>query len=146
MMSLRTALLLIVMALALFPVAAAAEAEDQSLSPAGLAVVQLSSTVPSVQLLQDYNADNDPEHLLGRPGQYLAKAAMIDSNIDSSGAATGIIEVFPTEAALNARLTVLSARNEIDVPAGSVLLRLAGNTPAGTVTAYQSTLSGFVVR
>jgi hypothetical protein len=125
---------------------ARAETLDQALSPAALVVAQLGTASPYVVLLEDFNQQTDPEHLLGLPGRYVAKAAFSDSTVDPSGEPTGVVEVFASQAALNARYDAVSTRGETDVPVGTILLRLVPTTPAATINAYQTALTGFAFR
>lgn len=52
-----------------------------------------------------YTAETDPNKLLGRPGQYIAKASWKDPRVSTADPAT--IEVFPDAASLQARFAYI---------------------------------------
>jgi hypothetical protein len=119
--------------------------EDQALSPAALVVAQLGSTLP-VTLITDYTAQSDPEHLLGSPGQYIAKATFNDSSVSNQDA-TGIVEVFASQADMNVRYNVVSSSSgERDIPFGTLLLRVSTATPDATLSQYQAALGSLLLR
>jgi hypothetical protein len=129
---------------------AVASPSDQALSPAGVVVAQLQTSLP-LTLVADFTADSDPEHLLGLSGQYISKAAFVDSSIAASTAngPTGIVEVFSSPSELNVRYAVVSTRAgslEHDIASGTVLLRLVGSTPDSALLQYQTALSNVVLR
>jgi hypothetical protein len=94
-----------------------------------------------------YNATTDPNHLLGRQGEYTSKDAWVDRAAVAAGAGSpssdpggtefgGGIEVFSTAADAQARLALLKALRPpfgdgYDYLAGSAILRLSNYlTPA----------------
>jgi hypothetical protein len=121
---------------------------------ASTAFTLLSSKVATVKLSGTVTAANDPNHLLGRPGQYTSKVTFTDSRIkasdviDSSKGSVdlgGSIEVFadPTDAAaranyLEAVTRLMSALTENDYLHGTVLLRVSHYLPPAQGTAYKS--------
>lgn len=109
----------------------------------------LAKRIPSIKLTVVYNASTDPNHLLGRPGQYTSKAAFTDSRLTASQIqgdtdlgdvqAGGGVEVYPTAAGARQRAHYLytlttadpSLGVEYDFLAGPILLRVSGLlTPA----------------
>jgi hypothetical protein len=91
-----------------------------------------------------WNDSTDPNHLLGRPGEYTSKVAWVDPDIPASEADPsdvggiengGGVEVFPTAAEAHVRAAYLYSTSqadpalgvEYDYLAGGVLLRLSGN-------------------
>jgi hypothetical protein len=89
-----------------------------------------------------WNASTDPNHLLGRPGEYTSKVAWVDPDVPASDADPsdvggiengGGVEVFPTAAEARARAVYLFTTGqadpalgvEYDYLAGGVLLRLS---------------------
>lgn len=114
--------------------AAAAASADQ-------VVATLTGKIPTVKLLKAYTAEDDPNHLLGRPNGYTSKAAFTDSRVPADqveGAepdATergGSVEVFADEAGAKTRADYiqaitksLPAAAEYDYLAGPVLVRVS---------------------
>jgi hypothetical protein len=83
-----------------------------------------------------YDAATDPEGLLGRPGQYVAKATWRDTRVNAAGPAAGIdaggnVEVFASGDDLRVREETLdaaggsSASVEYRYASGLILLRLS---------------------
>jgi hypothetical protein len=65
---------------------------------------QLAAKVPSAELGITYTAENDPNHLLGRPNGYASKVSFTDSRVDqkllesrrpAAIDAGGSVEVYP---------------------------------------------------
>lgn len=84
----------------------AASAEKLDALTAQQAVAALGKSVPELKLVQVYTEDNDPNHLLGRPGGYTSKAAFADSRVSSADVEGldkdalergGSVEVFKSE-------------------------------------------------
>ncbi|ROR42890.1 hypothetical protein [Kitasatospora cineracea] len=125
---------------------------------AGAAVAALSATVPNVREVKTYTADNDPNHLLGRPHQYLSKTAFADARIqpadvegedEDSVTRGGSVEVFATAADAQARVDYIAGiiKNmpvftEYDYVHGAEVLRvsklLTPNQAEGLETALKS--------
>ena len=106
---------------AVIAINASTVAASSGVSPAAAIAVQLS---PSLTGLTDFTSLSDPEHLLGLPGQYIAKAQFEDAN-----QVTGIVEVFAYPDDFNARLSTLEfavTSQEVDVsaPNSKVIVRL----------------------
>lgn len=87
-----------------------------------------------------YTATTDPNHLLGRQGEYTSKVNWGSDGTDQSAATGGSIEVFADVAAAQARLQYLQAfkppfGDGYDYLVGTALLRLAtGYTPTQAAT------------
>ncbi len=90
-------------------------------SSAALVVLQLQASVPTLRLQTDYTATNDPDGLLGLPGQYTAKAAFGQGDVPA-----GYVEVFDTfgDRASRARRLQQQSNTETDISSGKILLRL----------------------
>ncbi|MGW3690312.1 hypothetical protein [Streptomyces sp. NPDC005125] len=102
---------------------------------------EIAKAVPTTKLTQTVTAENDENHLLGRPGQYTSKIAFSDSRIKGDDAAMyktgdielgGSIEVFPDAASAKARATYIQtvtkgmpALAEYDYPVGAVVVRVS---------------------
>ncbi|PJN22432.1 hypothetical protein CG736_28385 [Kitasatospora sp. CB02891] len=78
------------------------------------ALAALTAHAPSITLVKAYTADTDPNHLLGRPGQYTSKVAFKDSRIkdvdgqdEDAVIRGGGIEVFASAADASARAAYL---------------------------------------
>jgi len=99
-----------------------------------------------------YTAENDPNTLLGRPGQYIAKANFVDTTLGVGSslfdiAAGGSIEVFETAELAQGRadyITGVIAANpilvEYDFLNGPVLLRVSGVLTPDQASLYQMAL------
>jgi len=115
-----------------------------SMSAAAQIVRQLHGSIPTVQLITEYNSTTDPDGLLGLPGQYTAKVQFADGNT-----LTGYVEVFDTASdrasRVDALLPLSQSGSEKDVSSGKLLLRLipsATASPAAiNVDSYQSALA-----
>lgn len=120
------------------PAPAAATAPPAS---AEQVVATLTSKIPTVKLVKTYTAEDDPNHLLGRPNGYTSKTAFADSRVpadqlqgtpDDSTDRGGSVEVFSDAVGAKARAdyiqTVtksLPAAAEYDYQAGGVLVRVS---------------------
>ncbi|MFJ5923839.1 hypothetical protein ACIQF6_14700 [Kitasatospora sp. NPDC092948] len=105
------------------------------------AVTALTAAVPSIKAVKTYSADDDPNHLLGRPNQYISKTAFADSRIkaedvemedEDSVARGGSIEIFATPADAQARVDYIAgiikqmpAFTEYDYVHGAEVLRVS---------------------
>jgi len=101
----------------------------------------LTGKIPTVTLVKAYTAEDDPNHLLGRPNGYTSKAAFADSRVPAGqleGVAPdgtdrgGSVEVFADAAGAKARADYiqtitksLPAAAEYDYPVGPVLVRVS---------------------
>jgi hypothetical protein len=84
---------------------------------AAAVTAKLAKAIPGLKQVKAYTAEDDPNHLLGRPGQYTSKTAFTDPRVkavDVDGQAEdaiirgGSIEVFATEADAAARAGYLA--------------------------------------
>ncbi|WP_316528209.1 hypothetical protein [Kitasatospora brasiliensis] len=98
-------------------------------------------TMPNARFGRTVTAEDDPNHLLGRPGQYTSKVTFTDSRVKEgdvegedadSVARGGAVEVFATEADAKARakyiqgiVKSLPAALEYDFVHGTVLIRVS---------------------
>ncbi|MEU3568909.1 hypothetical protein AB0E96_10865 [Kitasatospora sp. NPDC036755] len=101
----------------------------------------VAMTVQSAKFGRSVTAEDDPNHLLGRPGQYTSKVTFTDSRVKEadvegedadSVARGGAVEVFATEADAKARaqyiqgiVKSLPAVAEYDFVHGTVLIRVS---------------------
>ena len=87
-----------------------------------------------------YTAITDPNHLLGRQGEYTSKVNWGSDGTDQTAATGGSVEVFADAADAQARLQYLQAfkppiGDGYDYLTGTALLRLAaGYTPTQAAT------------
>jgi len=102
-----------------------------------------------------YNEDNDPNKLLGRPGQYIGKANFRDPRAESDHAKGidisegGAIEVFASEDEAKKRADFVEAIGksgigplaEYDYRRGRVLLRVAGDLTPRQARQYKRALT-----
>ncbi|NHC15156.1 hypothetical protein [Motilibacter deserti] len=90
-----------------------------------------------VELAKEYDADDDPDGLLGEPGGYESKAAYRDTRVpddEDPVAAGGAVEVFELDADAQRRLDELAARQaagelrrEHHFLHGRVVIRVSGS-------------------
>ncbi|MFD0404409.1 hypothetical protein [Kitasatospora sp. NPDC127116] len=101
----------------------------------------VAMTVQTAKFGRSVTAEDDPNHLLGRPGQYTSKVTFTDSRVKEadvegedadSVARGGAVEVFATEADAKARaqyiqgiVKSLPAAVEYDYVRGTVLIRVS---------------------
>lgn len=111
-------------------------------------VQALAERMPQVTLTKAYTAEDDENHLLGRPGGYIGKAAFADDRVEKADrvpdktdvANGGSVEVFSDPAGAQARKTYIDTLlegsggmlgSEYSYVSGDALLRVSGNlTPA----------------
>ena len=121
---------------------------------ASTAFTKLTTTVPTAKLSGTVTAANDPNHLLGRPGQYTSKTTFTDTRIkaadvtDSTKGSVdlgGAIEVFTDPATAEARAKYIaavtksmSALAEYDYVHGSVLVRVSHYLTPAQAAGYKS--------
>jgi hypothetical protein len=100
--------------------AAATPAAPASPKPAPPAAAQdaaaiaakIQKAVPTAKSIKALTADNDPNHLLGKPHQYTSAAALIDSRIDSGAGNVdhgAVVEVFATAEDAKARAAYIDS-------------------------------------
>jgi hypothetical protein len=118
-------------------------------------VAQLAQRVPTVKPGVVYTAATDPNHLLGRPGQYTSKATFTDSRITpgfldgpNSVGRGGSVEAFPDEQAAQNRSKYLQAvaasfpaAVEYDYTSGPVLVRVGKILTPAQASEYQKALA-----
>ncbi|ELP67660.1 hypothetical protein STRTUCAR8_08573 [Streptomyces turgidiscabies Car8] len=121
---------------------------------ASSAFAKVSASVASAKLSGTVTAENDPNHLLGRPSQYTSKVTFADSRIkaaDISGTKEGdverggAIEVFGSEADAQTRAKYIQAVTkslpalaEYDYVHGSVLVRVSHYLTPAQAAGYES--------
>jgi hypothetical protein len=112
-------------------------------TPAGVVLQQLAQSIPTIKVVEDYGLypSDDPDKLLGAPGEYTSKIAFVDSAAD--GSPQWYVEVFPTSSNANRRLDNLST-SESDVALGRVIVRLPSAAPT-LVATYQAALGTVVL-
>jgi hypothetical protein len=134
-----------------------APAAGQPLTAAD-AFTKISATVKDAKLSGTVTAENDPNHLLGRPGQYTSKVTFTDSHIkasdvvDSSKGSVdlgGAVEVFADPAAATARAKYIQAVTkslpalaEYDYVHGTVLVRVSHYLTPTQAAGYKSAANG----
>ena len=118
-------------------------------------VAQLAQRVPTVKPGMVYTAETDPNHLLGRPGQYTSKVAFTDSRVqprpfDAPDAIErgGSVEVFPDEQGAQNRMKYIQAiaagfpmAVEYDYTSGPVLVRVGKILTPAQAGEYQKALA-----
>jgi hypothetical protein len=136
---LRGLLTILLVVAALTPVSASA-----AVSPAALIAQQLVAPGQVILTVADYTAQNDPDGLLGLPGQYVSKAQFQDSaNV------SGYVEVFSTARDAASRMVVLrgaaATGQEIDsLPTGSTVVLRLFNVTEYSAPAYQQACASVV--
>lgn len=125
---------------------------------ADTAFTAISSKVTTAKLGGTVTAENDPNHLLGRPGQYTSKVTFTDSHIkasdvvDSSKGSVdlgGAVEVFADPAAATARAKYIQAVTkslpalaEYDYVHGTVLVRVSHYLTPTQAAEYKAAADG----
>lgn len=121
---------------------------------AATALQAIAVSVSSVKLAGTVTAENDSNHLLGRPGQYASKVTFTDSRISKSDTEGfdkgdvelgGAVEVFADAADAKARATYIetvtksmSALAEYDYVHGTVLVRVSRFLTPAQAAGYKS--------
>lgn len=103
--------------------------------------------------IEAYTAENDPNKLLGRPGQYISKANFVDKRINEPMSDTvdvlngGSVEVFANEQDAKNRFDYVSniakaggMFSEYDFRDGNVLLRLSHDLTPSQEKAYEAAI------
>ncbi|MFD8394921.1 hypothetical protein ACFV2N_38470 [Streptomyces sp. NPDC059680] len=119
---------------------------------------KIAASVSSAKLSGTVTADDDPNHLLGRPGQYTSKVTFSDSRIkaaDVEGTKAGdvdrggAVEVFadPADAATRAKYIQavtksMPALAEYDYVHGTVLVRVSHYLTPAQAAAYKTAADG----
>ncbi|MFG2638068.1 hypothetical protein ACGFX8_30325 [Streptomyces sp. NPDC048362] len=137
------------------PAAPAAQAKPLTASGA---FTRLSARVTPAKLSGTVTAANDPDHLLGRPGQYTSKVTFSDSRIKAADVEYthkgdvergGEVEVFgnPTDAEARAKYIravtkSMPALAEYDYVHGTVLVRVSHYLTPQQAAVYKAALNG----
>nr|BEK68872.1 hypothetical protein KPHV_60990 [Kitasatospora purpeofusca] len=141
------------------PSSAAPTATKAATLDASTALAALTKAIPGITLVKTYSAEDDPNKLLGRPGQYTSKVAFADSRIKAADVEGqdadainrgGSIEVFATAADATARLDYMKAvikalplALEYDyVVRDTVLIRASHLLTPAQATALEAALKG----
>lgn len=116
----------------------------------------LSTRVPTSKLTKAYNAEDDPNRLLGRPNGYLSKTAFSDSRVRNVQTYPpdaiergGSVEVFADEAGATARRTYIKQiakaapilGTEYQYQVGPVLLRVSKKLTPNQAQEYEAALT-----
>lgn len=125
---------------------------------ASSAFTQIAAKVSSAKLSGTVTAANDPNHLLGRPGQYTSKVTFTDSRIKASDVEGtekgdvdrgGAIEAFASPSDAKARATYiqaiaksLPAVAEYDYLHGTVLVRVSHYLTPAQAAEYKTATDG----
>lgn len=152
-----TALLTATAAGCLLASCSSADSSTSAPAPARTAdqvVSTLTGKIPTVKLVKAYTAEDDPNHLLGRPNGYTSKAAFADSRVPADQLQGddaddtdrgGSVEVFPDEAGAKTRMdyiqTVtkgLPGAAEYDYVVGAVLVRVSHLLTPDQAAGYQA--------
>lgn len=118
----------------------------------------IAAAVPTAKLTGTVTAANDPNHLLGRPGQYTSKITFADSRVSKSDASMyhvgdvelgGAVEVFPDASSAQARASYIQAvtkempaLTEYDYLHGTVLVRVSHYLTPTQATEYKAAAAG----
>ncbi|MFF7142260.1 hypothetical protein ACFZB5_13560 [Streptomyces nodosus] len=121
---------------------------------ASTAFTQISGKVTAATLSGTVTADNDPNHLLGRPNQYTSKVTFTDSRIKASDVEGtekgdvergGAIEAFANAEDAKARAEYIQsvtksmpALAEYDYVHGNVLVRVSHYLPPAQAAEYKT--------
>lgn len=131
------------------PAAAAATSPAATAMTAEQVVGALTDLGLPVTLGTVFTAATDPNHLLGRPGEYTSKAGFTDSRLGGGKVAqTGSVEVFASPADATRRALYLQSviqadpaqGTEYDYVAGPIVLRVPGKLTAAQAHSYEAAL------
>jgi hypothetical protein len=136
--------------------AGCANATDTPKVTAEQVVTQITQHVPTAKPGLVVTAENDPNHLLGRPGGYMSKVAFTDSRVPADQVVGGTpgdveyggsVEVFGTEKAAQQRKdyiqgfgTAMPILAEYDYVSGPALLRVSRVLTPAQAGEYQKAL------
>lgn len=134
-----------------------AAAESASAKTADDVTKALGEKIASVKLIKAYTAEDDPNHLLGRPNGYTSKTAFGDSRVKAAdveylGADAvergGSVEVFADEAGAKARMDFIQSVSknlpsvgEYDYVKGAVLVRVSRFLTPDQAKEYETALN-----
>ncbi|MFJ6137620.1 hypothetical protein [Kitasatospora sp. NPDC092286] len=138
--------------------AAAPGTATTTATPAAAAFTAVAKAVPTAKLGKTVTAEDDPNHLLGRPGQYTSKVTFTDSRIKDAdvegqdeGAVVrgGAVEVFAADADAKARAEYIQgivksmpAAMEYDYVHGPVLIRVSKILTPAQAKEFQAAIGG----
>lgn len=139
--------------------ASAIDAPSGSHTPDATAVTTaLAHAVPGLRTIVTYTAASDPNHLLGRPGQYTSKTAFADPRVKAADVQGeerdaidrgGSVEVYPTAAGAKARAAYIQkiaqampSVTEYDYVHGGVLVRVSNLLTPDQAAAYRRLANG----
>jgi hypothetical protein len=124
---------------------------------ASTVTAKLAAAVPGLRTILTYTAASDPNHLLGRPGEYTSKTAFGDPRVkpaDVAGqrrdaiARGGSVEVYPTAAGAKARaayiqrmVQAMPSAAEYDYVHGGVLVRVSGLLTPAQAAVYKAAVA-----
>ncbi|MFJ9846572.1 hypothetical protein ACIRYZ_40290 [Kitasatospora sp. NPDC101155] len=122
------------------------QAQPAATQDAAAIAAKIQKAVPTAKTIKALTADNDPNHLLGKPHQYTSAARIVDTRTDSTteGIDSGaVVEVFANEADAKARHDYIDAIGkaqpifaEQDFLHGPVLVRVAKALTAAQAAEY----------
>jgi hypothetical protein len=139
------ALLVCAFGLLATPVGAGAHAQ-KTWKPADVIAALKKAGLP-ITASRVYTESNDPNKLMGRPGQYIGKANFLDRRIkfdQFSVSDGGSVETFANKSDANVRFKYMSAVArtplfaEYDYLEGTVLLRIASDLTPTQAKAYET--------
>lgn len=117
----------------------------------------LGGKIATVKPVKTYTAEDDPNHLLGRPNGYSSKTAFADSRVKADDVGGfradavergGSVEVFADEAGAKARMDAIQSitkgldAGEYDYVKGGVLVRVSRFLTPDQAKEYQAALGG----
>ncbi|WP_162130497.1 hypothetical protein [Streptantibioticus cattleyicolor] len=125
-----------------------------SAANASAAFKTVATAVPTAHLTGTVTAENDPNHLLGRPNQYTSKVTFSDSRVPAGDTSHldatdigkgGAIEAFATPADAEARAKYVQAVTksmpalaEYDYQHGTILIRVSHFLTPAQAAAYKT--------
>jgi len=132
-------------------IAASASGQAKTAAGAALVIGQLKAAGLPIDAVTAYSAADDPNHLLGRPGQYISKAMFHDSRLDvgTEVGNGGSVETFANADDLQNRAKYVQAIarssalfSEYDYSAGRTLLRVSSKLTPDQAAAYEKAFQG----
>ncbi|MGA5819744.1 hypothetical protein ACPC54_18025 [Kitasatospora sp. NPDC094028] len=126
--------------------AAPAAAAPAAAQDAAAIAAKIAKKVPTAKIARNVTADDDPNHLLGRPHQYTSATVIADNRIDGGGKGVdqgATVEVFANESDAKARAAYIDGIGkaqpmfaEQDFLHGTVLVRVAKALTPAQATEY----------
>ncbi|MGW3072385.1 hypothetical protein [Kitasatospora sp. NPDC001132] len=134
----------------------ATQPAQSSAADASAVLAKLTATVKTAKVGVTVTAETDPNHLLGRPGQYTSKTTFTDSRVKEadvqgedahSVARGGAVEVFASAADAERRANYIQgivksmpAAMEYDFVQGSVLVRVSKLLTPAQADSYKAAI------